>query len=84
MPKEEHNRLLEQLLEEIDTFPPKKTIRLFLSGSCMDKIETAEFIEKHNGDGFFDGHFGPLKVGQKFRVIEDCLSGMAGPQGIRL
>ena len=45
MPKEEHNRLLEQLLEEIDTFPPKKTIRLFLSGSCMDKIETVEFIE---------------------------------------
>ena len=45
MPKEEHNRLLEELLREIDSLPPKKGTRLFLSGSCLDNTEVMEFIE---------------------------------------
>ena len=45
MPKEEHNRLLEQLLQEMDKFPPKKGVRLFFSGSCLDNTEVMELIE---------------------------------------
>jgi len=45
--KEEHNRLLKQLLSQIDNRPdkPKKGIRLLISGSVMDNTEMTKIVE---------------------------------------
>jgi len=45
IPKEEHNKLLELLLQEIDMFHPKKGVRLFVSGSMANNTEVFELIE---------------------------------------
>ena len=47
MDKVDHSKLMEQFLQELDQIAPPdpKKARMFVSGSCMDKIETAEFIE---------------------------------------
>ena len=47
MDKVDHSKLMEQFLQELDQISPPdpKKARMFVSGSCMDKIETAEFIE---------------------------------------
>ena len=47
MDKADHNKLMEQFLQELDQIAPPdpRNARMFVSGSCMDKIETAEFVE---------------------------------------
>ncbi|MDH5482265.1 MAG: 2-hydroxyacyl-CoA dehydratase family protein [Candidatus Bathyarchaeota archaeon] len=50
-PKEEHNKLLQVLLEEIDTREdvPKEGVRLLVSGSIMDNSELLRLIESVGG-----------------------------------
>jgi len=45
MPKEEHNRLLKQFLEETDRLPVKEGVRLFIEGSDLDNVQLYELIE---------------------------------------
>ena len=46
MPRHEHNKLLEEFLqEELINFPTKSGVRVFVSGSCMDSTALTELIE---------------------------------------
>lgn len=51
MPKEEHNRLLRQMLEELDARPvkPNKGPRLVISGSLLEDPELLQVIEESGG-----------------------------------
>lgn len=50
-PKEEHNKLLNQLLNEISSRsnPPKESLRLLVTGSVMDNTELIKIIEAVGG-----------------------------------
>jgi len=50
-PKEEHNKLLNQLLNEIPSrsHPPKEGLRLLVTGSVMDNTELIKIIETVGG-----------------------------------
>jgi len=51
MPKKEHNKLLEQLLKEIKSRsdPPKRGVRLLITGSMMDVTDLLNIIETVGG-----------------------------------
>jgi benzoyl-CoA reductase/2-hydroxyglutaryl-CoA dehydratase subunit BcrC/BadD/HgdB len=52
MPKEQHNRLLSQLLEKIEVRndPPKQGVRLFISASILDETDFLQLIEECGGN----------------------------------
>ena len=51
MPKEEHNRMLSQLLERIEgrDDPPQQEVRLFISASMLDDTDFLQLIEECGG-----------------------------------
>jgi benzoyl-CoA reductase subunit C len=55
-PKEEHNRLLKQLLDQISDRSnlPKKGVRLIVTGSVMDNTELVKIIEAVGGSVVVD------------------------------
>jgi len=56
MPKEEHNKLLKQLLKEIPNRPdpPKLGIRLLITGSIMDTTDLLNIVETVSGIAIAD------------------------------
>jgi len=51
MPKEEHNRMLSQLLEEVNgrDDPPASGVRLFISASVLDDTDFLKLVEECGG-----------------------------------
>ena len=45
MPREQHNKLLRQLLENADQLPKKEGVRIHVSGSPQDNLQLYELIE---------------------------------------
>jgi benzoyl-CoA reductase/2-hydroxyglutaryl-CoA dehydratase subunit BcrC/BadD/HgdB len=45
MPKEDHNRLLREFLENADALPAQNGVRLYVSGSILDNTQLYELIE---------------------------------------
>lgn len=52
MPKEQHNRLLSQLLEKIEdrSDPPRQGVRLFISASMLDDTDFLQLVEECGGN----------------------------------